>query len=310
MAEEEQISIYDLLDKDEKPKKAASKKRKKSSGKKRGGYGYKGGGRSEWVSVFYKALRIGDVEVIFKAYMILTEKLGVKNSYILKKLQGCLAEDGAPDEQVRLQPYLNIISQKNKVGDAGIHDIWHAIYQVVKAKKWYMTREGREWMEMRLMRAAETAEENELADDGWGEIYLPSYALDAHSKKGRMLKKKGVKTDERLCGHAKFRNQLLKMWLKLEEEHSDKTLEELREIWVEKFREVPEGAYDPKSREDTTDWEPDIEKVDTHLYEIESQSQSDKKYVVNLSRETCTCPYYEKREQICKHIRKVREQEE
>jgi hypothetical protein len=272
------------------------------------GNSYNGGGRSEWVSAFIKALRIGDHDTAARSYMVLTEALGSNNWYIIKTLYNCLGEDCTPSAYAELSPMLDALDNRREKNQNTFHDYMHAIYLVAKADKWYQTDEGVELEHMRHDVLWEDGEKNDVSDHGWGDKQLPAYALDKHSKKARILMSRGVETDERLWGGWLNRYPTLERWTEFVKENPEASMEELKEKWIEKFNEVPEGAYDPATtgKAAAKDWEPEIKKLDEHKYEIPSQSTEGKKYKVNLEDETCTCPYYMKRGKECKHLRKVK----
>ena len=206
---------------------------------------YRGGGRSEWTSVYYKALRIGDAKLALRTFMILREKFGVNEWKLISTLGGCLTEDGAPEEVVRLLPFIQTLEDRRQGKSITLHHLWHGVYLVANCKKWYMTEDGVELEKLRHVMLWENGEDNDLADEGWGDTRLPPFALDGHSKIGRALEKEGKKTDNRLAGNWGNRWNVANRWKKLKEENPEESYEELRKLWVELHHTVDDDVHIP-----------------------------------------------------------------
>ena len=206
---------------------------------------YNGGTKDEWVSTFYKALRLGDADLALKTYMIMREKFRISDWYVIGKLQGCIAEDGSPSEVARLLPFLQVLEEKRVNKTLWLHHVWHAIFLVAKATKWYMTEEGHELEKYRHGLLFKTGgPENDVCDYGWGQTKLPAFALDAHTKRGRILEKKGIPTDGRLGGGWRNRWNVANRWRDLKKANPDKTEAELRKMWITLHHDAPDNVYE------------------------------------------------------------------
>lgn len=306
MSDERQVTIQDLLgDREEKKEK---KKPKKSSPKKKAATEWNGATKDLWVSTFYKMLRIGNPEDAFVAYTILIEKFGVNDWYVITKLEGLVGEDCCPKEMARLLPMLRAMEEKRKDKSLWGHHMAIAIYEVGMAKKWYQTEDGRRLERMRHLYWYDGG----TKEDAMRNLQVPSIAHDTHTRYGN-----GPKADRRLDGHWWNRFNVEKRWKRLvehlgfEEPLTDKEYEEVREKWVmwhmapvKRKRRVEEN-YKPK---ETDDFQQVVFPTDEDgVFKVQSASDPDLKYDVDMNKGTCSCPSYQNRKKPCKHISWVEE---
>jgi len=150
------------------------------------------------ISYLYKSCRIGDSE---KALEIAERfKRAGMEYYIANTLIQLLGEDCSPDEWQRLYPtitaYRNNVASKTTRG----HCMWHVVYAVAKARKWYQTADGEELEHLR----------QKVKDKNLPPLKIPSWVYDYHTRAGR---KQGSSADSRLDGRWGFRFSIRDRWL-------------------------------------------------------------------------------------------------
>lgn len=292
----------------------------------------------EALSLFYKACRIGHARMAIAAYELMSWKFGYNDWWVLDRLEGLVGEDCAPEEFCKLIPMLHALKSKAREKTLWRHHMWHAIFAVAKAKKWYQTEEGVELEKIRHL----FKYEKETTEQTLKSIELPSYVLDLHTARGKMLNKEG-KADLRLCGLWFNRFPIYERWTALVKQMQEEakaqgkpepTYEQIRKRWIAEHLKTPDGKVggnrpgrptEPAGRRKTktesseekketkksssrskATYKGEIKLKEPGVFTVTSESDPSKTYEVNIVEETCTCPSHVHRGGACKHIKAVR----
>jgi len=182
----------------------------------------------ELASGLYKSCRIGD----YKNALRFAEKLKrlTGDFYVMRILTQLCGEDLAPEEYQRLVPTIRTIYHSAKGSDLRGHDLWHCVFAVATAKKWYMTPEGVELEKMR-----------QTLHKGIPVINTPrpNWLFDFHTREGRANIKAGT-ADLRLDGRWENRFNIQKRWEAMLQAHAGNETE-ARKQWVKSHYDQSTG---------------------------------------------------------------------
>ena len=187
-----------------------------------------GGGRMDkqtqanLISYFYKSCRIGDA----KTALIIAEKFKQSGMelYIARTLIQLIGEDCSPYEFQRLYPtitsyFTNVLRKSNRG-----HDMWHCVYAVAKARKWYQTEDGIELEKIRHI----------IKEKNLPKLDLPTWVYDFHTHEGR--RRMATKTaDLRLDGRWCNRFEIKERWDTVTKDITN--FEEKAKAWIKSHKQ-------------------------------------------------------------------------
>ena len=236
------------------------------------------------VSAWIKSMRLGRVEDALYWLQIM-EKAGVSWWYIGMRLVIFAYEDAfGPGPAI----YANAAFEALKItkGDENIN--FSLTEYMCRAPKFWENEAGgeREWSYLRTRKEIKNGNKYRQ---------IPEYAKDGHCRAGFKMREEKGYYDNRFSGDTYGRVQMMKMFKRLKklDPNDEQSKEELIKGW--------------KQGHNLNDWKPSIKPLSGHEYLVQSQSDPNVSYKVDVKVPSCTCPHHENRGAFCKHMKKVKE---
>ena len=286
--------------------------------------------RGEVVSALIKDMRLGKVEDALYWIKVMRKANEPKN-YVVRRLVAFAGEDAWGQEGFRIAS--DLVTTFNWEPPYDWNIVEQAAVMLTKCVKWWEVEDGIAWKKAEM-------KNQELLKIERLKKPVPHYALDEHTKRGWQLKDKG-QMDNRMSGdgngiakridsfekHGKFTwdDKGLRGWDRYVGEEFDRKTGHWR-------KEAKNGAVEPAlvggaalgesvagppeeegpkrlasasndADEDATRVEYDLE---SKRFRVQSDTDPDVFYTVDLIEGHCTCKHHEKRGAFCKHMERAK----